>query len=95
MDIELRSIETINGNDDDYYGEKDRSLSSKRQQLLPSSSGQIFLQQAETVRLGQKDGNYIRATDLKVLQSSSSSQSQQQQVAVNNGKSARFHNKLN
>ena len=83
-------INTINGNDDDYYGEKDRSSSSKRQQQLPSSSGQIFLQQAETVRLGQKDGNYIRATDLKVLQSSSSSQSQQQQqVAVNNGKSDR------
>ncbi|OEU23668.1 3-dehydroquinate synthase [Fragilariopsis cylindrus CCMP1102] len=84
-------IYTINGNDDDYSGEIDRSSSSsKRQQLLPSSSGQIFLQQAETVRLGQKDGNYIRATDLKVLQSSSSqSQSQQQQVAVNNSKSDR------
>ena len=37
------------------------SSQSQQQRIL---TGQIFLQQAETVRLGQKDGNCIRVTDL-------------------------------
>mmetsp|Transcript_972 Transcript_972/g.1888 ORF Transcript_972/g.1888 Transcript_972/m.1888 type:complete len:399 (+) Transcript_972:23-1219(+) len=30
----------------------------------PANQGQIFLQQAETVRLGQEEGNFLRASDL-------------------------------
>jgi 3-dehydroquinate synthase II len=46
--------------------ELEESSSSSSSSALPQhQTGQIFLQQAETVRLGQEDGVFIRVTDLE------------------------------